>query len=162
MKHKNTTKISKFLSLILRHDPDKIGLKLNAQGWANVKELLKKSSNLDMKMLEFIVENNNKKRFEFNDDKTKIRARQGHSIKVDLGYKESVPPEILYHGTARKNNSAIRRGGLKKMNRHAVHLSVDRETADNVGRRHGKVLVFVVHAKEMHDAGEKFYLSNTF
>ncbi len=157
---KNATKTSKFLSLILRHKPEKIGLKLDESGWANVQELLKKSHNLDMEMLEFIVDNNNKKRFEFNDNKTKIRASQGHSVKVTLGYEAKEPPEILYHGTALKNEAAISEDGLKKMSRHAVHLSADRATADNVGRRHGQLLIYVVASKKMHDDGEKFYLSN--
>ncbi|KKN14931.1 hypothetical protein LCGC14_0991180 [marine sediment metagenome] len=157
---KNLTKISKFLSLILRHQPQKIGLQLDQLGWAGVKDLIQKSNNLNMKMLELVVANNNKKRFEFNEERTKIRAVQGHSVKVDLGYKTQKPPEILYHGTAMKNHATILQEGLKKMKRHAVHLSADRMTANNVGKRHGRLLVYVVHAEAMHEDGIKFYLSN--
>jgi putative RNA 2'-phosphotransferase len=156
---KNTKKTSKFLSLVLRHRPERIGLELDASGWADVKELLKKA-NLDMETLEHVVETNNKKRFEFNDKKTKIRASQGHSVDVKLGYESRIPPSILYHGTAAKNDSSIQNNGLKKMNRHAVHLSDDFDTAMSVGSRHGKPLVYIVHAGEMYNDGIKFYLSN--
>jgi putative RNA 2'-phosphotransferase len=152
--------ISKFLSFVLRHNPGHIDLELDSAGWANVKDLLDKSTNLDMTTLEHIVKTNNKKRFEFNSDKTKIRASQGHSVEVNLGYERKIPPDVLYHGTAQKNRESIQRDGLKKMNRHAVHLSADIETATSVGARHGKPLVYIVRAREMSDNGSKFYLSN--
>ncbi len=158
MNKKQLTKTSKFLSLVLRHQPERIGLKLDDAGWANVKELLKKA-HLDIDSLEYIVENNNKKRFEFNEKKTKIRASQGHSIDVNLGYKAAAPPGILYHGTAAKNYDAIKSGGLKKMKRHHVHLSVDAETAKDVGARHGKPIVYKVFSGEMHEDGIPFYVS---
>lgn len=157
---KNTTKISKFLSLILRHNPGKIGLTLDKSGWANVGDLLRKANRLDMRTLEHIVDTCDKKRYEFSDDMTKIRARQGHSVKVDLGLDSKEPPNVLYHGTATRFVDAINKDGLKKMNRHAVHLSLDLSTAETVGKRHGKLMIYIVAAKNMHDDGHKFYLSN--
>lgn len=157
---KNTTKISKFLSLILRHNPGKIGLTLDKCGWANVGDLLRKANRLNMETLEHIVDTCDKKRYEFNDDKTKIRARQGHSVKVDLGYKPQEPPAILYHGTTDRFADAINKEGLKKMNRHAVHLSADLATAESVGRRHGKLMIYMVSAHDMYEDGHKFYVSN--
>lgn len=152
------SKRSKFLSLILRHKPEEIGLSLDKNGWANVKLLLSKAK-MSMTELEEIVETNNKKRFEFNENKTKIRARQGHSIKIDLGYEEKEPPEFLYHGTATRFIEPIYKDGLSKMNRHAVHLSKDFETAINVGQRHGKPIVLLIYAQKMHKDGHKFYLT---
>ena len=149
---------SRFLSLILRHKPEEIGISLDKNGWANVKELLQKAK-MSMEDLEEIVETNNKKRFEFNDLGTKIRASQGHSIDVDLGDESKEPPEILYHGTATKNLDSIFKEGLKRMNRHAVHLSHDIETAKAVGMRHGKPIIIHVMAKKMYDKGFKFYLT---
>jgi len=128
----NYKKRSKFLSLILRHNPGKIGLQLDEQGWANVDELLLKisadQSQWDLQLLKDIVANNDKKRFAFNDDETKIRASQGHSLEVDLDYVAKEPPEYLYHGTVAKFMDAIIANGLQKMNRHHVHLSEERDT----------------------------------
>ena len=155
----NTRKISKFMSLVLRHRPEKIGLKLDENGWADVQELITKM-NINLQELEYVVENNDKKRFAFNEDKTKIRANQGHSLKtVDLELKNIQPPNFLFHGTVGKFMSAIRDTGLLKMNRQHVHLSKDKETAIKVGSRRGKAIILSVRAGEMYEKGFEFYCS---
>ena len=130
----NDVKLGKFISLILRHKPETIDLKLDENGWADTKELIEKISKsgreIDFETLERIVNENNKKRYSFNEDKTKIRAVQGHSIEVNLELKEVVPPVVLYHGTAFKNVESIKKEGIKKMERQHVHLSADLETAE--------------------------------
>lgn len=150
--------ISKFISLVLRHRPDKIGLKLDSHGWASVEELLGKAS-ISFEDLCEIVATNEKKRFAFNSDKTLIRASQGHSISVDLEMKAVQPPDVLFHGTAEKNLKSIMDGGLKKMNRNHVHLSKDWQTAYNVGIRHGKPVILTIDSKAMVQNGYKFFLS---
>lgn len=160
----NDLKLGRFISLILRHKPETIDLKLDKNGWANVNELIKKISKsgreIDFKTLERIVNENNKKRYSFNDDKTKIRAVQGHSIEVDLELKEVVPPAILYHGTAFKNLENIKKQGIKKMNRQHVHLSADVEIAKNVATRHsGKYIILEIDTEAMLKENYKFYLS---
>lgn len=159
----NNKKISKFLSLVLRHKPETIGLDLDENGWAETQVLLEKlannNKNIDFKTLEEVVADNDKKRFAFNADKTKIRASQGHSIKVELGYATVEPPEMLFHGTATRFLDSIQKQGLLKGNRHQVHLSKDMDTATNVGGRHGKVVVLKVKALEMHKAGFEFFVS---
>lgn len=163
MKEKDTKHISKFLSLILRHQPQLIGIELDAQGWVNVDELLKQVNahghSLDTELLNHVVETNSKKRFAFDESGLKIRASQGHSVEVELGYQAQVPPEILYHGTGKKSVTAIQQSGLEKRGRQHVHLSRDIETAKQVGGRHGKPAVFNVLAGEMHQKGYVFYLS---
>lgn len=153
---KHLKKKSKFLSLVLRHSPGKIGIELDDAGWADVKTLLRKAG-MNMNLLEEVVETNNKKRFEFNDSKTKIRARQGHSVKIDLGYEPVGPPEYLYHGTATRFLDDIKKGGLKSMNRHHVHMSPDEDTAANVGTRHGVLAMLRVRANDLAKTGTKFY-----
>ena len=160
----NDLKLGRFISLILRHKPETIDLKLDKNGWANVNELIKKISKsgreIDFKTLERIVNENNKKRYSFNEDKTKIRAVQGHSIEVNLELKEVVPPAILYHGTALKNLENIKKQGIKKMNRQHVHLSADVETAKNVATRHsGKYIILEIDTESMLKENCKFYLS---
>lgn len=157
-----TSDTSKFLALILRHKPEVIGITLDKHGWANVSELINginKQQKFDMDMLEDIVANDNKQRYSFNDDKTLIRANQGHSIQVDVELEESVPPDILYHGTGEKYVSSILQNGLLPKSRLYVHLSTDYNTALNVGSRHGKAVVFKVDTAEMISDGHKFYLS---
>ncbi len=150
----------KFLSLILRHKPETIGIELDENGWVAVDELLDKlEGRLTREQLEDIVETNNKKRYEFNEDKSRIRASQGHSVKVDLGYDAVEPPEFLYHGTATRFLEAIKEEGLEKRSRHDVHLSTQLDTATDVGNRHGKVVILTIRAKEMHTAGYKFFVS---
>jgi putative RNA 2'-phosphotransferase len=154
---------SKFLSLILRHQPDKIGLTLDENGWADVDELItlanENGCKLDKAMLEKVVAENDKKRFSFNENKTKLRANQGHSIKVDVELSPAIPPDILYHGTAERFIESIKNNGLTKGKRLYVHLSSDRATAVNVGTRHGNPIVLEVDSKAMHNDGQKFYLS---
>lgn len=163
MDEKRKTKISKFLSLILRHKPEEIGLVLDENGWAKVADLLEKSAKagnaLTFEELEETVVTNDKKRFAFDETQTKIRASQGHSIEVEIGFEEKIPPAVLYHGTAEKNVKLILADGLKKMARHHVHLSSETETARNVGIRYGKPVIFKVDAEKMRDEGFKFYIS---
>lgn len=155
----NEKSLSKFLSLVLRHKPETIGLKLDANGWASVSEILR-GMKIEMSALEKVVAENDKQRFSFNADKTKIRANQGHSVKVDVELAEKVPPEILYHGTVERNAESIERRGLLKMKRLYVHLSADVETAKKVaGRRAGAAVIYEIFARQMYDAGFKFYQS---
>lgn len=159
----NTVKLSKFLSLVLRHKPDKIGLSLDENGWAEVSELIECSENcgtqLSHELIGYIVENNNKKRFELSEDGKRIRASQGHSIPVDLNLNSIEPPELLYHGTVGRFLSSIYKNGITKQSRNHVHLSVDRRTAINVGGRRGEPIILEIKAREMFDNGHKFYLS---
>jgi len=154
--------LSKFLSLILRHKPETVGIKLDEHGWANVDELIKKMSKekyITKDILEYIVEHDSKQRYSFNEDKTLIRANQGHSINVDVELEEKEPPEILYHGTAESFVESIMNEGLKKGKRLYVHLSKDIVTARKVGIRHGVPVIFEVKAKEMFNDGYKFFIS---
>jgi len=155
--------LSKFISLILRHKPEEINIKLDAHGWANVNELISGVNNsgrfIDMPTLEQIVKNDSKQRYSFNDDKTLIRANQGHSVNVDVELEKAIPPDVLYHGTADKYINAIKEQGLKPMSRLYVHLSTDEETASNVGNRHGKLVMLQVDSKKMVEDGVEFYHS---
>ena len=156
------TDTSKFLSLILRHKPETIGIKLDEHGWADVSELISgisKTRPFDMKMLEEIVRTDNKQRYSFNEDKTLIRANQGHSIPVDVELEKKTPPEFLYHGTGEKFVSSIDKEGLLSKSRLYVHLSKDTDTAVKVGSRHGKPVVYMVAAGKMADEGFEFFLS---
>lgn len=164
MNDQDIKRISKFLSLILRHKPEKIGLQLDANGWANVEELLSKSRKNNRRFtlveLEEIIEKNDKKRFTFNEGHTMIRANQGHSLKtIDLQLEAIVPPAFLYHGTVPKFLDSIRIKGLQKMNRQHVHLSKDRATATIVGNRRGKATILKIRTEDMHRAGFSFYCS---
>ena len=156
-------RVSKFLSLVLRHDPGKVGLTLDAAGWTGVDELLAAAAKagvaIDRATLERVVAENDKKRFALSDDGTRIRASQGHSVPVELGLEPRVPPERLYHGTASRFVDAIRREGLRAGSRVHVHLSVDEETARAVGQRHGKPVVLHVAAGRMHRDGNLFFRS---
>lgn len=155
------TKLSKFLSLILRHKPETIGILLDKNGWADTQELLQKINSketvMDFELLKEIVETNDKKRFLFNDDYSKIKANQGHSIEVELGLKPLTPPEFLHHGTASRNLESILATGIDKRQRHHAHLSEDVETARKVGQRYGKPVVLKIRALEMHEKGHLFY-----
>ena len=166
MNEKTAKSISKFLSLVLRHSPETITLKLDENGWADVEELIEKCSKngnslnpLTAELLNYVVENNDKKRFTFNEYKTKIRASQGHSISVELNLAETEPLEYLYHGTVGKFLDSIKKEGLQKMSRQQVHLSKDSETATNVGSRRGVPQILTVRSGEMFKDGFKFYLS---
>ena len=162
--NKTEVQISKFLSLVLRHKPETIGIQLDQNGLADVDTLLEKTNKygikLDKKTLIHVVETNSKKRFAFNEGLDKIRASQGHSIDVELGYTNQKPPEILYHGTGEKSVGSILEKGLEKRNRRHVHLSGDVETAVNVGRRHRTPVVFKVLAGKMYEEGFEFFLSD--
>lgn len=156
------TKTSKFISLILRHKPEVIGISLDEHGWANVDELIagvSKTHELDMALLEEIVRTDEKQRYSFNQDKTLIRANQGHSIPVDVELPERRPPEYLYHGTAEKYVSSIEAQGLLPQSRLYVHLTDDYGTAIKVGQRHGRVVVYQVSSQAMHRDGYKFFYS---
>ena len=163
MNEKEITRVSKFISLVLRHKPESIGLNLDEKGWAETSELLEKmnqsGTNISLDMLNRIVETNNKRRFSFNEDKTKIRANQGHSINVDLELKQKIPPQFLYHGTATKFLDSILKEGIKKKERQYVHLSIDIKTAITVGQRHGEPKILIIHSEQMHGEGFNFYLS---
>jgi len=156
-------KTSKFLSLVLRHKPEEIGLTLDENGWADVDELLRLVSaggrQLTRELLERVVAENDKKRFAFSDDGTCIRASQGHSIEIDLALTPSEPPELLYHGTASRFVDSIRETGLHSGDRQHVHLSLDAATATKVGQRHGKPVVLTIRARAMAAAGYQFFFS---
>ena len=158
----NYKEISKYISLILRHKPEVIGISLDEHGWANVDELIEgvsKTHPIDMAVLEQIVSEDEKQRYSFNEDKTLIRANQGHSIPVDVELEEKQPPEILYHGTGEKYVSSINEQGLIPKSRLYVHLSKDEETAVKVGQRHGKPVIYKVKSGDMYRDGYKFFRS---
>jgi putative RNA 2'-phosphotransferase len=160
---KETIRLSKRLSSWLRHNPQAIGLDLDSAGWVGVDELIRKAGEhgkgFGRAQLDFVVENNNKRRYEFDVTGTRIRARQGHSIPVDLGYEPADPPPRLFHGTAQRNLGLIMQDGLLPMARHAVHLSADTDTAVNVGSRHGKPVVLIVDTARMLAEGAEFFVS---
>jgi putative RNA 2'-phosphotransferase len=164
MNERQRTRSSKFLSLVLRHEPDRIGVQLDDAGWIGVDELLaacrRHGAPIEQSELEEIVATSEKKRFAFSEDRRRIRANQGHSIEVSLGYTAQVPPARLFHGTATRFVESIRLNGLDKRERHHVHLSADVETAHKVGQRHGKPVILMVKADAMHAAGHAFYLSD--
>lgn len=162
MSNKND-KLSVFISLVLRHKPEVANITLDNYGYANVQELIesinKTGRKLDFSTLEDIVKSDKKGRYSFNGDRTKIRANQGHSIKVDVGLKECEPPKFLYHGTATRFMDSINEKGLNKMNRLHVHLSDNVNTALQVGKRHGEPIVLKIDSGTMYKKGYKFYLS---
>jgi putative RNA 2'-phosphotransferase len=159
------TRTSKFISLILRHDPSAAGITLDSNGWAEIDALLTGLASHGHKIsredLDAIVRDDAKQRYAISDDGRRIRANQGHSIEVELALalEELTPPQFLYHGTATRFADAIRREGLRPMGRHHVHLSADEATAIAVGKRHGKPIVFRIAADEMAAAGTKFFRS---
>jgi len=163
MNEKTNVAISKFLSLVLRHQPSKVGVMLDEAGWVEVDALLEGCHRagrvISMEQLCEVVQTNDKKRFEFSPDRLRIRASQGHSVDVELGYQSATPPEVLYHGTADRNIGSIRRQGLLKGQRHHVHLSLDAATATNVGQRYGRPVVLRIAAAAMHAAGMEFFVS---
>lgn len=159
---KKNTDISKFLSYVLRHKPEAIGLSLDNEGWAIISDLIlcsvKEGYTLDNNLLRNIVDSSDKKRFTISDDGLRIRAAQGHSTQqVNIAYTEKKPPDILYHGTASRFISAIREQGLIPLSRQYVHLSPDEDTAIQVGQRHGKPLVLKIKALNMYEQGFKFF-----
>ena len=155
---------SKFISLILRHKPEVIGISLDEHGWADVQEMIRginAAGNhfLDEELLEEIVRTDEKHRYSFNEDHTLIRANQGHSIPVDVELEQKTPPATLYHGTGEKYVTSIEEQGLIPKSRLYVHLSSDPETARKVGSRHGKPVIYTVDCKAMIEDGYVFYLS---
>ena len=163
MDEKQRTKLSKFLSLVLRHKPETVGLTLEENGWIPVDKLIEACAAYGKKFslaeLAEVVETNDKRRFSFDESGAKIRASQGHSVEVELEFEETTPPAALYHGTAEKNLGGIFAEGLKKMSRHHVHLSPDTETARQVGARYGKPVILEIDTARMLEEGFKFYVS---
>lgn len=155
---------SKFLALVLRHDPGKIGIELDSAGWVPIDTLLaalkRHGRGLSRERLDQLVAENDKKRYQYDESRTRIRASQGHSLAVDLGYAPAEPPDLLYHGTATRFLDSIHREGLQRGKRHHVHLSRDVETARKVGARHGKPVVLSVDAARMSADGHVFLLSD--
>ena len=163
MNEKQIKNISKFLSLILRHNPKKANLSLDTAGWASVSELLGNLEatrySINFEQLKEIVDKNDKKRFQISDDSLRIRASQGHSINIDLQLTPKEPPTVLFHGTATRFVDAINQQGLKAGSRNHVHLSTNIDTALAVGQRYGKPVLLKIDAKTMHEQGVEFYLS---
>ena len=159
------TKTSRFLSLMLRHKPEVIGITLDEHGWADIDELIDginshdNKYNINREILERIVETDEKQRYAISPDGKLIRANQGHSIPVDVELKETEPPEMLFHGTADRFSESIEQQGLLPQSRLYVHLSKDVQTAKKVGMRHGKPIVYRVNSGEMFRQGYKFYIS---
>ncbi len=160
---KQLVRDSKFLALVLRHDPGKIGIRLDPAAWVSVETLLAAAGahgrRISRARLDQVVAQNDKKRFEFDQTGTRIRASQGHSVPVELGYAPSEPPRVLYHGTATRFLASIFTDGLVPGKRHHVHLSADEATAVRVGTRHGRPAVLTVAAGRMRAAGHEFYRS---
>jgi len=163
MTDKELVKTSKFLSLILRHEPERVGLALGEGGWVGVDELLQAVNAqgviLSRDQLQHIVATSDKKRFALSEDGLRIRANQGHSVEVDLQYRPQPPPEFLYHGTATRFLDSIREQGLQRMGRHDVHLSAETKATLQVGGRHGKPTLLTIRAGDMHRAGFVFRCS---
>lgn len=159
----NYTKLSKYLSMILRHKPEVIGMSLDKNGWCNIDELLiqmnKHGKVISREILEEIVRTDNKGRYAISNDKQLIRANQGHSIHVDLELEATIPPDVLYHGTVKRFLDSIMKEGLLKMDRQYVHLSSDIATAIKVAERRGKPVILRIDSRRMNDRGYIFYLS---
>lgn len=156
MNNKDLVRTSKKLALILRHKPESAGIKLDKNGWAQTSDILK-ALDVNMSILETIVMNDKKGRYAFDNYKKRIRAVQGHSVNIDLELSPVVPPDFLYHGTAKRNIGSIMSQGVKSMSRQYVHLSTSFETAVTVGSRHGEAVVFKVDTNSMHKNGIAFY-----
>jgi putative RNA 2'-phosphotransferase len=158
-----TTRASKFLSLVLRHEPGTAGITLDSAGWVAVDDLLRGCAAhghaISRELLDDIVRTSDKQRFAFNEDRTRIRANQGHSVEVELEHAQAEPPQMLYHGTAERNLASILQQGLHKAQRHHVHLSPTPQIAHQVGQRHGKPVILRVDARQMHADGFTFYLT---
>ncbi|HLL16042.1 MAG TPA: RNA 2'-phosphotransferase [Pyrinomonadaceae bacterium] len=157
-------RVSKFLSRVLRHQPERIGIELDRAGWVAVSDLLAacRAHNFPVTREELaeVLRENDKQRFALSEDGTRIRASQGHSVRVELGYASLAPPPVLYHGTAAHLLDSISARGLLKGRRHHVHLSADTATAAKVGARHGRPLVIEVESGRMHAEGYEFYRSD--
>jgi len=156
---KSDNKLSKYLSYILRHNPDSIGLELDKNGWADIDELIKKTTNFSLNRfnIDLTVQTNDKQRFSISEDGLKIRANQGHTIEIDLDLKSIKPPPVLYHGTASRFIDSIIREGLTKQKRHHVHLTESLEIASSVGNRYGKLVLLSIFTNEMINDGYIFF-----
>jgi putative RNA 2'-phosphotransferase len=158
-----TKNVSRLLSNVLRHKPSNIGIVLDKNGWVLVETLIEQLNKHNypttLEELDTIVETNDKKRFAFNEDKSMIRASQGHSVKIDLQLEFKRPPMELYHGTVNRFVDSILRVGMSKMKRHAVHLSTEIETATQVGSRRGDAVILRVESGRMYNDGFKFQQS---
>jgi putative RNA 2'-phosphotransferase len=163
MDAKSKKTISKNLSYVLRHRPDSIGIVLEAAGWVNVEELLaafaRDGRPLSRELLDQIVAESDKQRFELSPDGARIRARQGHSVEVDLGYEPAQPPNVLYHGTAARFLESIWQQGLIKGRRHHVHMSTDQQTMRAVAMRKGKPVLLAIDARRMSAGGHQFFVT---
>jgi putative RNA 2'-phosphotransferase len=157
-------RVSKFLSLVLRHSPQSIHVDMDENGWVDIGELIAhaetyKHLHLSVDLIKTVVETNDKQRFKISEDGERIRANQGHSVRVDLELEPRTPPDLLYHGTARRFLAPILAEGLKPMSRQYVHLSRTEDIALAVGKRHGEPVILYIDAKAMHEKGCQFYLS---
>lgn len=163
MKNRKNRSLSKFLSLVLRHEPETAGIILDERGWTDLDELLAALNRQQRDVTEAdiveVVRTNDKQRFALDLERRRIRANQGHSVRIDPDLPALEPPELLYHGTAQRFLEPIQREGLRAMSRIHVHLSADRETASKVGKRHGRLVILIVRAGELYRAGTRFYRS---
>lgn len=163
MNEKQTKRISKFLSLILRHKPETVGVELDANGWTEIDTLLQKMSQagtrVDREQLDYVVATNNKKRFAISPCGNRIRANQGHSLEVDLAYEPTTPPDKLFHGAPENIISLVRETGLQRMQRHHVHLNSAAEPCVHVAARRGKPVILEIDARQMHEEGYEFFVS---
>ncbi len=163
MNTQKTKRISKFLSLVLRHQPEIIGIRLSDAGWVDTQELLaalwKHGYEISLPDLEQVVASNDKQRFSFSEDRQRIRAKQGHSVEVELGYQPAQPPTVLYHGTPSKHLKSIQKTGLQKMNRHHVHLHTNPQLAKEVGNRRGRPVLLSILSQDMHRAGYVYFVT---
>ncbi len=163
MNAQSLQKISKRLSYILRRRPDSVVLELQDGGWlaidALIDALAASGSEVSVDVLQQVVAESDKQRFEFSEDRRRIRARQGHSAEVDLGYQPATPPEVLYHGTATRNLDSIFEQGLIKGRRHHVHLSTNKEPMIQVAMRHGRPVLLEINAKQMSADGHTFFVT---
>jgi putative RNA 2'-phosphotransferase len=156
--------ISKFLSFVLRREPQSIGLTLDEAGWADVDDLLARAAGagkrLDRALLQHVVDTNDKRRFALSEDGARIQANQGHSIEIELGLPAATPPDVLYHGTATRFLDSILATGLDKRQRHHVHLTESITTATAVGQRYGKLVLLAVDSRRMRAEGHVFHCSD--
>lgn len=163
MDAKETKSTSKLLSLVLRHRPEAVGIELDESGWVEINTLLAAIAEhrrpLSREQLDFVVRENDKQRFAISEDGTRIRANQGHSVEIDLGYQPATPPETLYHGAPEQFVASIRSQGLKKMKRHHVHLHGDISVAETVGSRRGQPVILTIRSADMHRAGFEFFVT---
>ena len=163
-KDEQNTRISKFMALVLRHKPELIGIIMNSEGWVNLDDFIRKLNiykhfNVNKETVNIIIKNDEKQRYALSSDGSMIRANQGHSVDINLNLKPEMPPFILYHGTVHKYLEKIKKEGLRPMSRQFIHLSLDKKTAENVGKRRGIPVVLTVNARDMYTAGYNFYQS---